>query len=143
MLKDAIKESWIKNIFGIRMNVLVLNDSAAVNYVMTMYSWVKERIGEYAVKSEAVIMARVAQNSIYSNPLRSLGLIITIAAMTNITLSLLLDRKTTLPVWFMRADLLILGAIWASCKVEIYELKRTSLWAGWIKKCLWVSGKKG
>ena len=106
--------------------LLALNDSIFVNYVLKIYATGKKYIGEYAVTSKTVALARAVENSVNFNPIKNLGLIILIAAATNIAVSLLLAKEFDPLSWFIRAIFIIIGAAWASCGTGFGEFKKTS-----------------
>ena len=115
-------------------NILAVNNSMLIDSGIKTWFRAKKHIYKYASTSKVMMMAKTVRNVIYFNTLRNLGLIILTATFTNIAGSLLLAKKSSSLAWFMRANLIIIGVIWISCKVELNELKRTSLWFRMIKK---------
>jgi hypothetical protein len=127
ILKACIGSSRIIGMFKIRKNILAINDSLLISYFLRIYGLVIKRVGGYTEKSRIITIVRTAQKDIYYGPLRSLGLMILAATLTNTIVSLLLGRWSGPMAWFMRTNLVIIGTIWVSCKVDLEELKKTSV----------------
>jgi hypothetical protein len=116
----------ISSIFDDKRGMLVIEDSAIIGYGMKIYAAAKKRFVECAADSRAGIIADKAKKIIMLDPGKGLGIIILTAATTNIIISLMLARQSNFAGWFIRADLLVLGAIWTLCKVDLREAKKTS-----------------
>ncbi len=130
MIKDVKKGSlFLKTMAVVKANgeFLAVDDSMLVDRGFKLLYRTRRDILEFQKTSRCSIIIRKAKDCIALNPVNNLGLVILIAVMTNITLSLLLTKEFGFVSWFMRVNLILIGTVWVSCKVELNDLKKTSL----------------
>ena len=126
----------LSNAASIEKNVLKIDDSMLINYMIRTCAWIKKCISEYAAGSRVVMMVRTAKDDIYYDAIKSIGFIMLIAGITNIIIITSLSREVHLLGWFMRIGFIIIGITLMSCKADFNEAKKTSIWCSLLKEKL-------
>ena len=112
----------------------MIKDMKKGSLFLNTVNMVKSDIIRFLKAGKCAMIARQAKDMITFNPVNYLGLIILIAVITNIMLSLLLAKASSSISWFMRVNFLLIGTLWASCKIELNDIKKTSLCYKLIRK---------
>ena len=119
---------------GEEYNSEILDNSEVVKWIVNSYNVRKNRIVNYANSSIIVSSAIEIKKELYFFPVKTGGMIVFIAVLTNMLLSLLMHKEINLFGWGIRGVLLFVAYWGMFCEVGWGELKRTSLFAMWVKK---------
>lgn len=146
--KEAYKDSWIKKTseklvsqirayfmysflgeikeIGGEVNIEIIHNSKVAQFTGNSYNILKNRIANYAPSSIIMNAGLGVKKELYSLPVKTGGMIIFTAILSNVLLSLFLRKGIGLLGWIIMAVLLLVAFWGMFCEVSWEELKKTS-----------------
>ena len=111
----------------------ILDNSKVVRWVLNIYNIWKDRIISWANSSAMINSVVEVKKELYFLPVKTGGMIVFTAVLTNMGLSLFMGKEIGLFGWSLRGVLLVVGFWGMFCNVGWEELKRTSWFIKWIE----------
>lgn len=115
-------------------NSTIIDNSKVVGSVMNFYNKWKVRLSDYSGTSSVVSSAMKFKRDLHSLPLRTGGMVVFVAVLTNILLFLFLRKEIGIFGWSMRGVFLFVAFWGMFCEVGWEELKKTSRLVKWVEK---------
>lgn len=112
----------------------ILDNSKVVRWVLNTYNIWRDRLINWANSSVMINSAIEVKKELYFLPVKTGGMVVFMAVLTNMVLSLLMGKEMGVFGWSMRGVLLFVGFWGMFCEVGWEELKKTSRVIRWIEK---------
>ena len=130
-----LNQSFFGKITGERSEVpLYIGNSKAVDLISYFIELTKKKIIICLDNSEQVAFINRTKTDFQTSSLRTIGIIVFVAILTNITLAILLRKSIDLLEWVIRAGFLFVGFGALYCRASWDEVKKTSLVVTLFKK---------
>lgn len=127
-IKVFFKYSFLGRIAEVKEeeNSLVLTESRVLVYMINAYKKYRNKARQCLITSRNYILVGQTQRSLYSSPLRTIGIILAVAVFTNIIFSLLFGKKIELIGWVMRGLLLFAGTSGLNSRIDWPTVRENS-----------------
>ena len=103
------------------------NRSWTVQYLINCYKRWKDKAMCYLRTSLAILLAKNTKKILYFSPVRIISIIVVIAVITNVFLSIVLQKQISLWGWLMRGLFLFSGVVCLFCKADWVAVKSNSI----------------
>lgn len=135
-IKVCFRYSFLGGIaeIGGKGNPGILDNSKVVRLVLNKYNIWKDRIVKWANCSVMIKSASEVKKELYFLPVKTGGMVVFTAVLTNMVLSLLMGKEMGMFGWSMRGVLLVVGFWGMFCNVGWEELKKASRLVRWVEK---------
>ncbi len=110
----------------------ILDNSKVVRWILNKYNIWKDGIVNYTNSSIMINLVAEVKKELYFLPVKTGGMIVFMAVLTNMVLSLLMGKEMGMFGWSMRGALLFVSFWGMFCEVTWEELKRNSWFIKWI-----------
>ncbi len=101
--------------------------SWAVQYLINCYKRWKDKAMCYLRTSLAISLSKNTKKTLYFPPVRITSVIVVIAVITNVFLSIVLQKQISLWGWLMRGLFLFAGVVCLFCKADWVAVKSNSI----------------
>ena len=115
-------------------NPAILENSGLVNWIIRVYNRSKERTSSYSRGSIIAGNLKILREELQALPVKTGGIIISTAILTNIIFSIFLDKEIGAWGWLLRLLLLSAAGAGIFCNVNWNELKTTSRVINYLNK---------
>lgn len=128
-LKVYLKLSFLGKITKLkeRDNSKILDKSAVLQWQITAYNKRKQKVLFYLNNSKAQYFGEQIREVFFLAPLKTIGIIIIAAVLTNIIFSILFEKEIVLWGWIIRILLLFVATIGLNSRADWPTLKRRSV----------------
>lgn len=104
----------------------IFNNSKFIKLLFNVYKTQKYNITNYSKTSTFVKLAEKLKKDLYLIPVRTIGIILITAILTNSLCSIVFNIEIKLLGWVMRVLFLFIGLISLFCDANWEDLKKTS-----------------